>query len=327
MRSSLIDCLRFIGLSLIILAHMPPPYILFNLRCFDVPMMLFVSGMAYSNRPIDFSILFFVRRLLRLIIPVYIFLTVYFFLVIILKFLVGIDLGINMQDIIGSYVLIGGIGYVWIIRVFLLISFLTPILMTIEQNIHNDTILFLLIVGASVLLSMAIHMGIGGGNLFVREYVYYAAGYSIPFIVGLRVMHMRRFHIFFLLIAIIMVLLCSKKIWEGERLLEINALKYPPQTYFLFYGLFVSLVCYKTCSYMHLDKHLPAICRFIGMNSIWIYLYHIPLVQITGTSALPWWIRYFLVYAIAVIICYIQVRIVQRLRLRHDRAIYKYLEG
>ena len=132
-RNGLIDCLRFIGLSLIILAHMLPPYILFNLRCFDVSMMLFVSGMVYSNRPIDFSISFFVRRLLRLIIPVYIFLTVYFFLVIALKFFVGIDFGVKIQHIIGSYVLIGGIWYVWIIRIFLLIAFLTPILITIIQ--------------------------------------------------------------------------------------------------------------------------------------------------------------------------------------------------
>lgn len=42
-RNNCIDLLRFWGLSLIILAHVNPPGILFHIRCFDVPLMLFVS--------------------------------------------------------------------------------------------------------------------------------------------------------------------------------------------------------------------------------------------------------------------------------------------
>jgi len=42
-----IDILRFIGLSLIVFAHVKPPTILFEIRSFDVPLMLFISGMSY----------------------------------------------------------------------------------------------------------------------------------------------------------------------------------------------------------------------------------------------------------------------------------------
>lgn len=327
-RNETIDCLRFVGLSLIILAHVNPPYVLFNLRCFDVPMMLFVSGMAYSNHKIDFSASFFIRRLLRLIVPVYLFLVFYFLLMLGLKYWF-FDFGITKQQIVGSFLLRGGIGYVWIIRVFLLVGLLTPILMAKERVVRNDVMLWAFLVGASILMTIAVRMGWGMNNIFVRDYVYYAIGYSIPFVAGLRILYMnlKRFVRFFLLIATFMALLCCLQIYGGGNLLSINAQKYPPQSYFLFYGLFMSFVCYAFSDLSTFSKRMPTICRFIGMNTIWIYLYHIPLVQITGVLLLPWWLRYIFVYLFAVVICYIQVSIVNRLCLQHNRTIYKYLRG
>ena len=78
MRDHNIDLLRFIGLSLVILAHVSPPTILLNIRCFDVPLMVFVSGMTCYGRPADFSISYLTRRFTRLVFPVWIFLTLYF---------------------------------------------------------------------------------------------------------------------------------------------------------------------------------------------------------------------------------------------------------
>lgn len=44
-----IDILRFIGISFIILAHVNPPDTILNIRCFDVSLMLFVSGLTMST--------------------------------------------------------------------------------------------------------------------------------------------------------------------------------------------------------------------------------------------------------------------------------------
>ncbi|SFK21637.1 hypothetical protein SAMN04488079_106193 [Methylophaga sulfidovorans] len=49
MRDHRIDLLRFIGLSMIIFAHVGPPSILFQLRNFDVPLMVLISGMSYCS--------------------------------------------------------------------------------------------------------------------------------------------------------------------------------------------------------------------------------------------------------------------------------------
>lgn len=48
MRNTYIDFLRFIGLTLIILAHVKAPVWITELRCFDVPLMVFVSGISFK---------------------------------------------------------------------------------------------------------------------------------------------------------------------------------------------------------------------------------------------------------------------------------------
>lgn len=77
-RDNKIDFIKFIGLSLIILAHVHPPFVLFQIRCFDVPLMLFASGLAFSGKSIDNYIKFVLPRTKRLICPLYVFLSVYF---------------------------------------------------------------------------------------------------------------------------------------------------------------------------------------------------------------------------------------------------------
>ena len=52
-RDSNIDFLRFIGLTAIILVHVTPPLLISQLRAFDVSLMVFVSGLAASNKIIN----------------------------------------------------------------------------------------------------------------------------------------------------------------------------------------------------------------------------------------------------------------------------------
>jgi fucose 4-O-acetylase-like acetyltransferase len=45
-----VDVLRSIGILLIILAHIKAPLMPTVIRCFDVPLMVFVSGLCYSGK-------------------------------------------------------------------------------------------------------------------------------------------------------------------------------------------------------------------------------------------------------------------------------------
>lgn len=189
-RNVSIDVLRFIGISFIILAHVLPPCIILNIRCFDVPLMLFVSGLIYSDRKVDLTFSFFWHRIKRLIIPVYIFLTVYFAFIFFLKYFLLIDFGITIKHVVGSYLLMDGIGFVWIIRVFLIIAVLTPWLIRINNVIKKNRDFILGLVILILFQEYVISHDIGMDIIAIREFLYYASGYSILFLLGLRVKNM-----------------------------------------------------------------------------------------------------------------------------------------
>ena len=334
-RDESIDLLRFIGLSLIILAHVSPPEVLFNLRCFDVPLMLFVSGLTYAGRSVDTSWRFFVHRFMRLIIPVYLFLTVYFMLVFLLKKFFSIDFGITPQHVIGSYLLMDGIGYVWIIRVFLVVSILTPWLIRLNEVVKKEVYFFFLILVVITIQEVLIGFGVGMSITFFREFVYYAVGYSVLFLFGLRIKSItykqEKFYFVSFLISffIYIIFIISKLngIEEVKLLLLINNYKYPPRLYFLFYGLIMSIISFAIIRWSSSFWKGKNFLLFIGQNTIWIYLYHIPLIQITGLIGVSWYVRYFVVYLLAVSIVWFQIDIVKSIEQKHKYVFLKYLKG
>lgn len=323
-----IDILRFIGISLIILAHVKPEIHIFHLRCFDVPLMLFVSGLTLSSRKPDFSTKYFIHRITRLLLPVYVFLTVYFILVGALQ-TIGIDFGVRQHHIIGSYLLNEGIGYVWVIRVFLLIALVTPFLILAKQKMNKPFLIFSLI-ALLVIIDLLLAHEIGVENNFVRDYVYYTLGYSIPFTCGLIFPQLSlRNQLYFIVISFVMLIidwqcnyslahLFSKSLHTSTgEFLTFNNHKYPPQSYFILWGLLMSAVCYLLIVKLKLYRFLLAF-EFIGCNTIWIYLYHIPLIQVTGTINLHWGLKYLIVYILAVLITFTQVKIVERIQAKAD---------
>ena len=115
---------------------------------------------------------------------------------------------------------------------------------------------------------------------------------------------------------------------KPDNFLKINNFKYPPQSIYIIYEIIMSIISYKIILRLPLIQK-NSVCNFIGMNTIWIYLYHIPFIQLTGMlPTIPWWCRYIIVYVISTVICYIQVRLVNYMISHHKKlAIYKYLQG
>lgn len=130
-REAYIDILKVIGLAFIILAHVDfkNPMIM-QTRSFDVPLMCILSGvLAVGSYDKEKSIVrYIIKRINRLVIPTWIFLTVYFF---VYFFAVKVFNGdfYPIKAVIGSYLLTDGIGYVWIIRVYLICAIITPFIM------------------------------------------------------------------------------------------------------------------------------------------------------------------------------------------------------
>lgn len=74
----------------------------------------------------------------------------------------------------------------------------------------------------------------------------------------------------------------------------------------------MSAICYVIIVKLKVYRFLT-VFEFIGCNTIWIYLYHIPLIQITGKMDLHWAFRWLIVYALATLITYTQVKLVNRI--------------
>lgn len=328
-RNTEIDILRFVGIVMIILAHVQPPYAIKEIRSFDVPLMLFVSGLAYGNKKPDFSLKNLWKRCKRLVLPIWIFLSAYFLMAFTLKYTVGIDFGISSRQVFESYLFLEGIGFVWIIRVFLLISILTPVLIWLNgklNNIHFACFITLWFVAQDYICPIPFCQN----NFIISQYILYASGYSISFIFGLRAAKWDTNQKLRALALAIIALLAIIPIINNDILPLpcINSFKYPPRTFYLLYGIVLSLFLYIAVKYMSNSSTIRLggvnnILLFIGQNTIWIYLYHIPLVQITGRFGMNWGIRYFIVLFLAVVLTYLQVR----LSYKSEKSFAKYFLG
>lgn len=315
-RDSNIDILRFIGLMLIILSHASPsPNFIMQIRCFDVPMMLFISGLTCANKDFPYYFQFVKKRTERLITPVYIFLIAYFIFLIIVQSLGYIPQILTIRKAIESFLLLDGIGYVWIIRVFLLIMLVTPILCKVGKL--SNSIVLLIIVSLILVCDSIVYLLNNYTlpdimHIFIKDYLVYTIAYSAPFLLGYKLRYSdTKSNIFWVTFCTILMLLglCLYIKEIGYPISISPQFKYPPQSYFIIYGMFCSVVLWisKKWWIKLLDCRLT---QFIGQNTIWIYLWHIPFVALLLKTVDSWYIRYIILVCIPSVMFFVQYKIV-----------------
>ena len=182
-RNQSIDVLRAIGLLMVIIAHVRPCRTIFELRTFDVVLMVFVSGLTFSLKQDWNYVEYLKKRALRLIIPTFIFLSAYF----VLQYIFTHQ--IDFHNMVMSYSLISGIGYVWIIRIFLLIMLIAPFIykITIKLPMRQMMLLYgVLIVTADVLTRFSQGMPSVIQNT-LSLIVIPIIGYSIPYSIAIKI--------------------------------------------------------------------------------------------------------------------------------------------
>ena len=284
-----IDYLRFLGLSLIILAHASVPFTLAQIRCFDVPLMIFISGLTAARKSFPTYGKYLVGRTKRLLVPVYIFLSVYLLVLILAQTLEVIPKYVDVKMILDSYLLLGGVGYVWIIRVFLLMMLVTPLLVGFEKYCKSDFLygivcLFLLVLNDVILHFASFTPERKYVSLILTEYVMYLVGYAPLFMLGLRLRYAGRNVLSYYVLWTILVLLIGLyvyKLFHGFPIELSQHYKYPPQSYYLIYGAAVSVIlwfCKNLINKIILACKLSSLALFVGQNTIWIYLWHMPFV-------------------------------------------------
>jgi hypothetical protein len=318
MRDEKIDILRFIGLVCIILAHVGVPAVIFQLRNFDVPLMILISGASYALHPMRGRYRDYIwKRIKRLVISTWVFLTVYF-AVQVFKHAAGWGDLPGWEVVSGSYALFAGIGYVWIIRIFLVVAFTAPILHTASVRMPSTPAFCALLLAAyalyEVIVAASIAMGLTGELSALVESVLVLIPYILIFGLGLRLPDMSRP----LLSAItagagLGFAWLVYSYWHTVgHFVQTQEFKYPPTAYYLSYAVFVSFAAWLASPYLVAVVHRLGIARpvmFVAQNSIWIYLWHIMFLDMVSA---PFYIKFPVVFVAACAVTYVQIMLVRQ---------------
>ena len=319
MRNTKIDLLRFIGLFMIILAHCSPPSALFQIRNFDVPLMVFISGISFklSFKRKDNYFGYVLKRIKRLVFPVWLFLSIYFSL---RNFL--FPESISFSIIRDSFLLLSGIGYVWIVRVFLLVALVAPLLLKAEKKINSNAQYFSIII--SIFIAYEVfqlysynYFQSNSYLKFLSSIVFYIIPYSLIYMLGIRTNNLSRIQVkkTLVLFLTIFTVSCIYFYVKQGRFVSTQLYKTPISTYYLSYALSVSYTLWLLANtiWNRLNKPLRKIILFISSNSIWIYLWHILFISVIHQLDIYFFIEYILVLFFAIGVTFLQVFVLEKI--------------
>jgi fucose 4-O-acetylase-like acetyltransferase len=308
------DVLKAMGLLGIILAHVNPPTVLYQLRNFDVGLMVIASGalLSYTNpkkQPSYFNYL--KKRIPRLIAPTWLFLAFYFAIFSLL------GENFTQKVIIGSFGLT--VGYVWIIRIFLIIAIFAPLILKINRILTKTQFLAVLL-GAYFFqeITLGAIKQIPYFTYFINTYIVYIIPYCFFLGIGIILTKLSKKEIIAISI-ISLVVFVATGIYLYLTLGEIKAshsYKYPPQLYYVSFALGVSLLLYyvvdKFSERIAGNKALSKFFIFTGGNTLWIYLWHTFVLNCLKLARinLNFVVAFFVVVSSAIAITHIQRKIV-----------------
>lgn len=338
------DVLKSLGICLVILAHViPQNTILFQLRNFDVPLMVLVSGVLFNRscQKKNYDYFPYLRkRIPRLILPVWCFLSIFFIAVALIESLRELAYPFDWQIIVGSFFLTNGITHLWIVRVFVLIAIVSPLLIKLRYKFKQERVFLGLI--AIIYLSyelllwlFTIFPKIETNNLFgyfVIDFlfyfvfwiniVFYVLPYGCVFCLGLVLEKFKLKQVLllsFLFLAIFIGLAFHYFQLNGE-FIPTQKYKVLPRLYYLSYGLSISLFAYWLVTKFEfitdtLNQKYPWIGEaivFISSSTLWIFLWHLVGLQYISIWSLifpkasHYLIRYVVVLLFSILLTLIQ---------------------
>lgn len=319
MRDNKIDVLRFIGLAMIVLAHADPPGILFQARNFDVPLMVIIAALSFrvSYKQESYASYLW-KRVKRLLLPVWLFLSIYFFEIYLTGYPVTV---LSKRMIASSYLLLDGSDYIWIIRIFLLVAIVSPFLFAFCQRMTSSFKYFLVI--AAIYLSYELTFLVTQSFLvthqgylseFVKETFLSLAPYAVVFSIGLRLPELGRNQLLIIAITALSIFVIEANILYSifGYAVQTQDFKYPPQSYYLSYAVAVSIILWissEKIANLLGGFYISPVIQFVAENTLWIYLWHIPLVEII---IFPFYLKYPIVFSGATLLTFLQVRSVKQ---------------
>lgn len=319
------DILKTVGLLLIIMAHIPSvPNSIMYLRSFDVPMMVFLSGMSFqfsypryqdSNGNFNYRD-YAINRFKRLVVPTWIYMTFLFILMFIASLVLKIEFPYSLKTIISSYSLFHGISYIWIMRVYFISSLLYPIVLIVDLKTKKKSVYILTLIVSFLFIIQYYLVNIfnNPSNIFVRiffeEIFLQTTGYFIVSLISFIWVQSSKKNKGIFIGALLSLYLIFGYMYEFQML---SMDKYPPGPYYLSYGLLVTMLL------LYLPKiemrSLEILFDYIARNSLEIYFWHTFFVIAISFLKLNynWIFLYIVVIILSLITTYIQKKFFPKL--------------
>lgn len=330
-RNISIDILRATGILLIILAHtVTSSEVITQLRSFDVPLMVFVSGIlsinSYKKEKNYFSYL--KKRIVRLLVPTYVFLIVFFGMSAIVYSISNVDYPFTIKKIINTFLLLDGIGYVWIIRVYLLMAVITPLVIKMKEKMNQYVFMTLLVV--LYVIYELIYMMFGNANLLLTYVFYYIIPYACVLSLGMGANKEENKK------KNIVIIICSAvTFFISAFIVNLNQTdfvytylyKYPPRIYYLSYAILMSFLALEITRKLKIKNEIIYNgISFVGKHSMWIYLWHILYLFIIDWTmpTINEFAKFLLIVVFSVVTTYLQNKIVDT---KKDCKMLNFLRG
>lgn len=289
-RDARIDYIRVIGTLLVILAHMGVPVLLQNIRTFDVVSLVFISGYSFMFHEHNDFYQYIIKRMTKLLIPTYLLLIILFVSVYIGSLAFGFHNPFSLDIMIHSFIFLdSGIGYIWIVKVYLITAIALFFLNNLIRKfpIVMMSISFLMIFALGELFSI-----IYGKSIAVDSYICNVVPYVFVAIIGAATYNLKKIRLYILLASGCAYLLYQIVFIDG---FTPDLYKYPPQMYYVCYGLLVSVIL----MYVVPTKN-SFVITWMSNNSFLVYLTHIfyllalqMVASSFGLSILKvWWVKY-----------------------------------
>lgn len=316
-RNLKLDALKVIAIICIIIAHSAPPQLLFQLRNFDVPLMAIISGALFSLTSYKYSYIKYVtKRILRLLIPTYTFLLIFFTSIYLFTLLRHQSYPFSNETIRSTFTLHGGIGFVWIIRVYLLIAVISPVLLNLYRRI-NTTYFTIFLIITYILYEITYFFLRENTNIILQYFIFYMLPFGVITGFGIQLLKLSTrtlIHTMCYSFSLFTYLSFIYYLRTGN-FVQTQDYKYPPQIYYLSFALSI-------CIFLYLLLKIPFVLNlfkskyiyFISSSSLWIYLWQIFYVYIWNTFRISnFVIEFIFVFTLSCTTVYIQKVLIQKI--------------
>ena len=327
-RKYYVDVLKFIGICCLFFAHVNGPEFLENIRGFDVPMMVILSGfLAVSSfAKVSNPLSYIWKRIKRLVIPTWMFLIIFY-----LCMMVS-GQSVKHLDVLKSYLFqrdCGLAGGVWIIWVYLLCAVMGPIL---KKGMDHK---WFLPVAIGVFIAYEILVA-SFPNLIEIRMLYYSVFTAIPYgIILLLGMYLSKLDISKRMIILVcatvvhLMLVGYYVLNQGDYQL-ISQYKYPARLYYLSYGLSITIILIEL--FRRIEDKLPRLklITFVSEHSLWIYLWQIMMLTIVNyviNISNNWLLSWLVLMIGSILLTWVQNFIVDRIQRKYKWKILQYFRG